>query len=316
MGLDFSSPFIFRRKEKMREPKDIKINGKTLDVILEEHEHWCNEDIEDWENMRANLSYADLSCVNLRGANLYRANLHGADLHYADLRGADLNVADLNGAILHNTDLSGTFMSDAKLCDANLSCANLNHADLGRANLSCAYMHSANLSCADLSEAILYDADLRYTNLHGADLNYADLSNTNLQDANLGCADLREASLSNANLCSANISNTKGSLIEYRKGKMLTEAIIGYKQCKNGIIVTLEIPRGAIVFSINGGRCRTNKAKVIAIDGSDRAFSQYKYMSYYINDEFTIYDFNCEYNQECAEGIHFFMTRKEAEKDK
>jgi hypothetical protein len=36
-------------------------------------------------------------------------------------------------------------------------------------------------------------------------------------------------------------------------------------------------------------------------------------MSYYVGDEITIYDFNCEYNMECAEGIHFFMTREEAE---
>ena len=78
------------------------------------------------------------------------------------------------------------------------------------------------------------------------------------------------------------------------------------------MIVTLEIPRGAIVFSINGNKCRTNKAKVIAIDGATRAISMRKYMSYYVGDEFTIYDFNCEYNAECGKGIHFFMTREKA----
>ena len=78
------------------------------------------------------------------------------------------------------------------------------------------------------------------------------------------------------------------------------------------VIVTLKIPRGAIVFSINGSKCRTNRAKVIAIEGADRAYSTYKYMSYYVGDEFNVYNFNCEYNTECGAGIHFFMTREEA----
>lgn len=82
------------------------------------------------------------------------------------------------------------------------------------------------------------------------------------------------------------------------------------KKCRGGVIVKLLIPRGAIVFSINGRKCRTNKAKVFEIEGATKAISQHKYMSYYVGDEFTVYDFNCEYNVECAPGIHFFMTRE------
>jgi hypothetical protein len=144
-----------------------------------------------------------------------------------------------------------------------------------------------------LREANLYD-----TILHRADLRNADLSGTNLHGADLYGADLRGA---------------KGPLIEYRTGKILNQNIIGYKKCKDDVIVTLEIPEGAIVFSINGDKCRTNKAKVIDIDGSDIAVSAYnKGMSYHIGDEFVVNDFNCEYNVECGEGIHFFMTREEA----
>ena len=222
----------------MRQPKDIVINGKTLEQILIDHQHWVNKDCDDWENMKANLC----------GANLFNA-----DLYYVNLCGAELrNVSFLN------TDLRG---------------ANLRYADL-------------------------YGADLRYTNLRGADLRYTNLRGTDLEGANLH----------HANLCGA-----KGNLIDYRKGKILTEEMIGYKKCRNNVIVTLKIPRGAIVFSINGNKCRTNKAKVIDIDGADRAYSKYKYMSYYVGDEFSVYDFNCEYNIECDKGIHFFTTREEAE---
>ena len=190
---------------------------EELETVLENHLHWLKEDVEGWEDMRADLS--------------------GADLGYANLSGADLGYANLSGA-----DLSG--------------------------------------------------ANLRYANLSGADLSGANLSGANLRYANLRYA--------------------KGTLIEFRKGKMLTEVIIGYKKCRDDVIVKLLIPRGAIVFSINGNKCRTNKAKVLEIEGATRAISQHKYMSYYVGDEFTVYDFNCEYNVECASGIHFFMTREDA----
>ncbi len=68
----------------MRDPKDIIIKGRTLEEILEAHKHWYYEDIDGWEDMRANLREA-----NLYGADLCGANLRGADLCGADLRGAE-----------------------------------------------------------------------------------------------------------------------------------------------------------------------------------------------------------------------------------
>lgn len=194
-----------------------------------------------------------------------------------DIEGWENMHADLSGA-----DLSGADLSGADLCYADLS-----HANLYRASIC-----YANLSCADLSHA-----NLRYANLHCADIRYANL---------------RGANLYNVDFSGANLYHTDCG-IGYRKGKILTDSIVGYKKCKNNVMVTLEIPRGAVVFSINGNKCRTNKAKVIAIDGADRAISDHKHFTYYIGDEITVYNFNCEYNVECAEGIHFFMTREEAE---
>ena len=228
----------------MREPKEILINGKTLEKILENHKHWLNKDIDGWEYMRANLNSADLSNANLR---------------YADLRGADLRYANLS--------------------DANLRGANLRYADLRGANL-------------------------RYADLRGADLRYA-----NLRGAYLSGANLRGAYLSGADLSDADLDKEE----QIRKGVKLSNSITGWKKCKGGVIVKLEIPRGAIVFSINNHKCRTDKAIVKEIFGADRAFSMHKYFSYYVGDKIEVYNFNCEYNTECAEGIHFFRTRNEAE---
>lgn len=293
----------------MRYPKEVIIGGKTLEEILISHKHWIDEDCDGWRNMRADLSDTDLSEVYLKCEKLQYADLSGANLIGAYLSGANLTGADLCGAKLDRADLSG-----ANLRMATLNGALLVHANLLQADLFHARLIEANLFHARLIEADLKSADLMHAELSYADLTEADLCGANLMNANLSNAVFNYTFLNWTNLTGVLLDNTNGRLMEYRRGKILTEDIIGYKKCMNDVIVTLLIPRGAIVFSINGNKCRTNKAKVIAIDGADRAYSTYKYMTYYVGDEFNIYDFDLQYNEECAPGIHFFMTREKAEK--
>ena len=70
---------------------------KELDKIVEQHQDWLKEDCEGWEDMRADLRGADLSCADLRGADL-----RGANLSCADLRGADLCDAKNISSVLSN----------------------------------------------------------------------------------------------------------------------------------------------------------------------------------------------------------------------
>ena len=253
---------------------------EELDKIVEQHQHWIKEDCEGWEDMKADLSGADL-----RGANLSEANLREANLYGADLRGANLYGADLRGANLYGANLRG----------ANLYGANLSGADLRGANLYGADLSEANLSEANLREANLYEANLREANLRGANLSWADLSWANLRGANLGEADLRGAD-------------------QFRLGKVLDEPLTGYKKTKEGVVITAEIPAGAIVFCINGSKCRTNRAKITDMEGHDVLHSQYdNTFEYRLGQEINIKDFNLMYNVECASGFHFFRTRKEAE---
>ena len=243
---------------------------EELDKIVEQHQHWIKEDCEGWEDMKADLSRADLSEAYLHGADLSWANLHGADLSWANLR-----VADLSGA--------------------NLSRADLIWADLSRANLRVADLSGADLSRADLSWANLRGADLSRANLRGADLNGADLS-----VANLSRADLSEAYLHGEE--------------KFRLGKVLDEPLTGYKKTKEGVVITAEIPAGAVVFCINGSKCRTNRATITDMDGHEVLHSQYdNSFEYRLGQEINIKDFNLMYNIECTSGFHFFRTRKEAE---
>ena len=204
-----------------------------------------------------------------------RANLRGADLCEANLRGADL-------------------------CEADLYEANLGRADLRGADLRGANLRGANLYGADLCEA-----NLRGANLYGADLYEANLGGANLGGANLCEADLYEADLYEANL---------GREEKFRLGKVLDEPLTGYKKTKEGVVITAEIPAGAIVFCINGSKCRANRAKITDMDGHEVLHSSYdNSFEYRLGQEIEIKDFNLMYNVECASGFHFFRTRKEAE---
>ena len=166
---------------------------------------------------------------------------------------------------------------------------------------------------ADLSSADLSSADLIGANLNGAFLYGANLRGANLIEANLSGADLYGADLSKADLSEAYLSGD----YRFRLGQILTDPLTGYKKTKEGVVITAEIPAGAIVFCINGSKCRTNRAKITDMGVHEVLHSQYdNTFEYRLGQEINIKDFNLMYNVECASGFHFFRTRKEAEEYK
>ena len=133
-----------------------------------------------------------------------------------------------------------------------------------------------------------------------------------LHDANLRCTDLYNADLSNANLCSIKLDRKE----MIRKGKIINKKTFVYKKCQNKI-VKLELQTDSIVFSINNRKCRTNKTKVISIDGNEekglQIASDYdNNFIYEVGKIVEVPNFNLMYNVECGTGIHFFWTEKEA----
>ena len=133
-------------------------------------------------------------------------------------------------------------------------------------------------------------------------------------------ADLSNADLIGANLSNANLSNAILDEKERcRKGVILKEPREAYKRCGK-YIVKLLIPSGAIVFSINNDRCRTNKAYVMAILNDDETIanafsvaSEYKRTFVYeVGRSIEIEDFDLMYNVECSTGIHFFWELERA----
>ena len=174
-----------------------------------------------------------------------------------------------------------------------------------KANLERAILEAANLNGANLERA-----NLERANLNGANLNGANLERANLNVANLYGANLERANLEGANLNGANLEAAERK----RLGRILTEPLTGYKKTNEGVVITAEIPTGAIVFCINGKKCRTNRAKITDMDGHEVLHSQYDLnFEYRLGQEIEIQDFNLMYNVECASGFHFFENREDAE---
>ena len=244
--------------------------------------------------IRLAVLWAITSRAGLSGADLYGANLYGADLSRANLSGADLYGANLSGADLSGANLSGADLSGANLSRANLSRANLSGADLDGANLS-----GANLSGADLSGAGLSGADLYGANLYGADLSGADLSG---------------AGLSGANLSGAGLSRDLADLVIARTRILPDGDLIGWKKCKNGVIVKLRIPDAAKRSHAFGRKCRAEYADCLEVIGGDVGISMHDGITEYRVGERVACDaFSDNWQEECAGGIHFYITRAEAE---
>ena len=172
----------------------------------------------------------------------------------------------------------------------------------------------AYLCGADLMGANLYKADLCGANLCGADLRGADLMGADLMGANLMRANLSGADLMGADLCGAKLD---WPLVCQEKG-----SFIGYKKCRNNLIVELEIPEDAYRCSATSKKCRCSKAKVLSItnlDGSestsDVAVSKHdSSFVYRIGETVEVTDFDQNRWNECSTGIHFFMNREDAVK--
>lgn len=196
---------------------------------------------------------------------------------------------------------------------AYLDYADLRGADLRGANLCYTNLRGANLGGADLHDANLHGANLCYANLENADLRGADLENADLHGANLRGANLRGADLHDADLYGTGLHGAKNIPQHVYDQTLITPVgdLVGYKKLKNGIICKLLIPADAKRHNATRRKCRAEYAVVLEGEG----FSQY--------DESFIYKvgetmkptkpFDEDRWNECSTGIHFFLTREEAE---
>ena len=173
----------------------------------------------------------------------------------------------------------------------------------------------ADLQDTDLRGANLREAQLQGADLRGVDLREADLQGANLRGANLRWADLRGAKIDgvNANEMTAgfwSVCPEKGSFTAFKK-------------LADDSIAELLIPEHAKRSSATTRKCRCSEALVVEIkdrngNNIDKGFSKQgdvRGCNLLYNLGKTVYPdgFDEDRWNECSNGIHFFMTRREAE---
>ena len=217
-----------------------------------------------------------------------------------------MQIKNKDGELLH--EVRGASLSRADLRWVDLSGANLSGVDLSGADLS-----GASLRRADLTGAVLCTADLRCANLSGANLSGADLREANLRWAVLREADLTKANLTGADLYRANLSATvlppsitptEGDFLGYKKVLQVDGTYA---------VITLRIPADAQRTSALASRkCRACHVEVVEGEGISLTTIRSK-LRYAPGAVVTADRFNADRREECTYGIHFFLTREEAE---
>ena len=150
----------------------------------------------------------------------------------------------------------------------------------------------ANLYGANLEGANFYRANFYRANLEGANFYRA-----NLEGANFYRANLKEANLERARLPHFQICPEEGDFIAWKK-------------VREGVLKLLIPAAAKRTSSLVGRKCRAEFVVVLEGSGTSRHDNKTVYES-----GMTVYPdkYDDDIRVECTSGIHFFMTRKEAE---
>lgn len=220
--------------------------------------------------------------------------------------------------------------SKVDFCHRTFDCAAFNCQcfdgyNFSRGSFQIANFHGASLRNTNFSHASLLAADFS-----NADLRGAKLCGANLIHASLKSADLRGADLTGAGMFGAIFENAK--IDETTIGFLVPMAcpsergFIGWKKAlvdvagiPEAALVKLEIPEDAKRSSATTYKCRTNKAKVldiVVITSEVHYGTAYSYYDnsfvYRVGETVEVADFDDNRFNECAAGIHFFVSKEAA----
>ena len=146
-----------------------------------------------------------------------------------------------------------------------------------------------------------------------------------LRGADLRGADLRGANLSRADLRGADLRGAKIELEPLNKFYPIccpeVGSFIAWKKVRGNLIVKLEVTETAKRSGAFGRKCRCSEAKVLDIQNLDGtsaddvtvAYSKHDInFAYRVGETVRVDNFDEDRKNECAPGIHFFITRQEA----
>ena len=188
----------------------------------------------------------------------------------------------------------------------------LREADMRWADMSGADMRWADMRGADMRGADMSEADMRGADMRGADMRWADMSVADMSGADMSGADMSGADMSGV-VGIESVKNLFYPLSCPEKGEYTA-----FKKA-NGNIVELRIPLDAKRSSATGRKCRASKAVVVSITTLDGNPAGNEVCSdfdssfvYRVGETVEVQNFDENRWNECAPGIHHYITREEA----
>jgi hypothetical protein len=120
----------------------------------------------------------------------------------------------------------------------------------------------------------------------------------------------RRKSLRDANLGYANLNDAKWNYVTIGLQPAPEGELIGYKQLASGTICKLRIPADARRSCATTRKFRAECAVVLEGEGGSDHDPDFIYR---VGETVSVSDFDTDRWNECSRGIHFFLSREEAE---
>ena len=215
--------------------------------------------------------------------------------------------------IKHNLWLAGEAGGKrAILFEYDLRNIIMRNCDLRRCVMSKCDMRDCIISNCELSGSGMLGSDMRNCNIGKCDMRNCTISKCDLSNCNISKCDLSGSDLSNC--------NTSGAKIFFPIACPEEGEFIGFKKV-NDLVVKLKITEDAKRCSATSRKCRCSKAIVLSITNIDGTESDKTEVAsdhdgafiYRVGETVEEPKFCEDRWNECSEGIHFFITRKEAE---
>ncbi len=317
-----------------------RVNGtpedrEKLPQIISDHKEWLADHskgrqacLREMNLEGADFSGLDLSHVDLSGSYLWKVKMVGTKLEGAILNGADFSETDLTKAIFDGAQMSHVHLTHSCLEEASMQFAILRGSVLWDSNFRGANLKGAILTAAELCDCVFESACLDGAELYYANLDYASFKKASLRGARIDSvrwsyyADFTDADVTGADFVDCNLDeeNFQGAVGFHPHMKCPEEgSFIAWKKCRDNRIVKLRIPGSAQRTGASVYSCRVSEAVVLdirdeenepceeAVSCADGDFIYRTGETVYPKEAFD------SHLLEDGSGIHFFLTRTEAE---
>ena len=317
------------------------ISKEQLDEVIKAHGLWLKDHSQGKRaeligynigdlllKTKLDLSGVDFSEADLSESSFCKVKLVGANFSGAKLEGTSFMCVDLTDAILDNVN-----MNNGSINHSDLTRVQAKHADFINCCMWDCSFKEAKLNASCFLAAQLCDGNFRGADLSNCDLRWADIDYAHFENANLSDVDLRWtknsywARFNGANMEDIDIrgSAIDDEAVEGAKNLFIPMvcpeegSFIAWMKCRDEKIVKIQVPDNA---SRTGGTrysCRASEVLVLDIFEGDTSCDE----AVSIDDENLVFrkgelvKDNEEFDPSLlhnGEGIHFFITRAEAER--